>query len=392
MISGVAVGIAARTGLDPLIVRLIFVVLTLFGGAGIVVYAGLHLLLPDEAGRGAESSTVRSIVLGGLAIGASAVIRSLGLVPFSGVSIPVAVALVGGAVLWREVRGPQTEERPPVGEVMRRLVGDTGEAMSDRQRRVRTIRLVVGVSMVIVAAVAFVAVNGSIEDVGPAVGSMAILIIGLALLAAPWLWRLASDLSAERTARIRSDERAEMAAHLHDSVLQTLTLIQRHPDRADDVARLARRQERELRSWLLDPERPLRGRLSDVLRRAADQVEDDHGVTVEMVAVGDVRVDESMSMLAAAAAEAMRNAARHAGVDEISVYVEVDAADVEVFVRDRGVGFDPDAVDADRHGLSDSIVGRMQRIGGSATIRSTPGSGTEVSLRSAAPVVEEEQT
>ncbi|MEO1060493.1 MAG: PspC domain-containing protein [Actinomycetota bacterium] len=391
VISGVAVGIAARTGLDPLIVRLIFVVLTLFGGSGIVIYAGLHLLLPDRAGRGAESSTIRSIVLAGLAIGASAAIRALGLVPFSGVSIPVAVALIGGAVLWREVRGPQTEERPPVAEVMRRLVGDTGEAMSDRQRRVRTVRLVVGVSLVIVAAVAFVAVNGSIEDVGPAVGSMAILIIGLALLAAPWLWRLASDLSAERTARIRSDERAEMAAHLHDSVLQTLTLIQRHPDRADDVARLARRQERELRAWLLDPERPLRGRLSDVLRRAADQVEDDQGVTVEMVSVGDVPIDESMSMLAAAAAEAMRNAARHAGVDEISVYVEVDAAHIEVFVRDRGIGFDPDAVDDDRHGISDSIIGRMQRVGGSATIRSTPGSGTEVSLRVAAPVVEEEQ-
>ncbi|MEM8905878.1 MAG: ATP-binding protein, partial [Actinomycetota bacterium] len=375
----------------PVVVRLVFVVLTLFGGAGIVIYAGLHLLVPDDRGRPAESSTVRALVLAGLAIGASAAIRGLGLVPFSGVSLPVAVAVIGGAVLWREVRGPQTEERPPVGEVLRRLVGDTDEAMSDRQRRVRTVRLVVGVSLVIVAAVAFVAVNGSVGDVGPAVGSMAILLIGIALLAAPWLWRLASDLSAERTARARSDERAEMAAHLHDSVLQTLTLIQRHPERADDVARLARRQERELRAWLLDPGRPLRGRLSDVLRRTADQVEDDHGLTVELVAVGDLPVDETLAMLAAAAGEAMRNAARHAAVDEISVYLEVDAAQVEVFVRDRGVGFDPDGVDADRHGISDSIVGRMQRVGGDATIRSTPGSGTEVRLRVAAPRNDDEE-
>ena len=391
VVSGVAAGLATRTGLDPVVVRLVFVVLTLFGGAGIVIYAGLHLLVPDDRGRPAESSTVRALVLAGLAIGARAAIRGLGLVPFSGVSLPVAVAVIGGAELWREVRGPQTEERPPVGEVLRRLVGDTDEAMSDRQRRVRTVRLVVGVSLVIVAAVAFVAVNGSVGDVGPAVGSMAILLIGIALLAAPWLWRLASDLSAERTARARSDERAEMAAHLHDSVLQTLTLIQRHPERADDVARLARRQERELRAWLLAPGRPLRGRLSGVLRRTADQVEDDHGLTVELVAVGDLPVDETLAMLAAAAGAAMRNAARHAAVDEISVYLEVDAAQVEVFVRDRGVGFDPDGVDADRHGISDSIVGRMQRVGGDATIRSTPGSGTEVRLRVAAPRNDDEE-
>ena len=388
VVSGVAAGIAARAGVDVLVVRLAFVVLAVFGGAGLLIYAGLHLLLPDETGRVAERSVPRALLLAVAAFVASGVVRGFGLVPFSGVTLPLAVAVLGGAVLWREIRGEPDGERPPPAEVLRRLVGEAeaGEA----PRRLRAIRLLVGVSLVIVAAVAFLAVNGSVSALGPAAGSMAILFVGVALLAAPWLWRLASELSAERTARVRSEERAEMAAHLHDSVLQTLTLIQRHPDRADEVARLARRQERELRAWLHDPDRPLAGSLSVALRRAADVVEDDYGVTVELVAVGDAQLDDALGGVVSAASEAMRNGAKHAGVDELSVYLEVFGDDVEVFVRDRGAGFDPDGVDDDRHGITDSIVGRMERVGGDATVRSAPGEGTEVRLRLSRPTEEEE--
>ncbi|MEM9034724.1 MAG: PspC domain-containing protein [Actinomycetota bacterium] len=379
VVSGVAAGIAARTALDPLLVRIAFVVLGLFGGAGVLIYAGFHLLLPDDTGAMAERSTFRALVLGAVAFAVSGVIRAFGFVPFSGVTLPVAVAILGGAVLWREIRGDADDDRPPVGEVLRRLVGDDGA--TGGRRRIRSVRVLVGGSLVVVASVAFFAANGSISAVGPALGSMAILLLGVALLAAPWLWRLASELNDERTARALSEERAGMAAHLHDSVLQTLTLIQRHPERADEVARLARRQERELRDWLHDPDRPLGGTFAAVIRKAADQVEDDYGVNVELVVVGDLQLDDEVNAAVAAASEAMRNGAKHAGVGELSVYAEVTGTEIEVFVRDRGAGFDPEAVDDDRHGIADSIVGRMERVGGSAVVRSAVGEGTEVRLR-----------
>jgi signal transduction histidine kinase len=165
-------------------------------------------------------------------------------------------------------------------------------------------------------------------------------------------------------------------------VLHTLTLIQRHPERTDEVARLARRQERELRGWLRDPDGDLpSGTLAGLLRSVADQVEDDHGITVDAIFVGDVAVDERLRGLVAATGEALRNAARHAHVDEVSLYAEVGPGDVEVFVRDRGCGFDRAAVPSDRQGLAESIEARLARLGGTVRVRSAPGEGTEVALR-----------
>jgi signal transduction histidine kinase len=173
-----------------------------------------------------------------------------------------------------------------------------------------------------------------------------------------------------------------MAAHLHDSVLHTLTLIQRHPERTAEVARLARRQERELRAWLRDPDGDLPGgTLAGLLRAVADQVEDDHGITVDAIFVGDAVVDERLRGLVAATGEALRNAARHAHVDVVSLYAEVGPGEVEVFVRDRGCGFERAAVPTDRQGLSESIEARLARLGGSGRVRSTPREGTEVALR-----------
>jgi signal transduction histidine kinase len=209
-------------------------------------------------------------------------------------------------------------------------------------------------------------------------------VAGLGVVIGPWVHRLGTDLAAERAERVRSQERADVAAHLHDSVLQTLALIQKNASDGPTVARLARAQERDLRAWLYAGESTVPGRGGDTvaagLRAAAAEVEDTHGIAVDVVVVGDGALTEAARPAVAAAREAMVNAAKHARVDRVDVYAEVTPGRLEVFVRDRGVGFDPAAVPADRHGLAHSIIDRMSRHGGTADVRSTPGEGTEVRL------------
>lgn len=205
--------------------------------------------------------------------------------------------------------------------------------------------------------------------------------LGVAALSAPWWWRLISDLDAERQARARSDERAEVAAHIHDSVLQTLALIQRNADDPQMMLNLARRQERELRNWL-DPDRMSRqGRsLRGQLDAMASEVEELHGTAVEMVVVGDVLIDAAIEAIVGAAREAVVNAAKHSGTAQIDVYAEVQPDQIEIFVRDAGGGFDPAAIGSDRRGVRFSIEDRMSRAGGRAVILSSLGEGTEVEL------------
>jgi len=205
-------------------------------------------------------------------------------------------------------------------------------------------------------------------------------VAGLGLIVWPWVYRLTSDLSEERRARIRSQERADVAAHLHDSVLQTLALIQKQAHDPRMVSTLARAQERDLRAWLYDDPARTPDTLAAALRVAAADVEDRHGVAVEVVTVGDRPLDAEVEALALACREAMQNAARHSGADKVDVFAEVTADGVEVYVRDRGRGFDPEAVPLDRLGVRGSIVDRMRRHGGAAEIRSGPGEGTEVRL------------
>jgi signal transduction histidine kinase len=215
-----------------------------------------------------------------------------------------------------------------------------------------------------------------------ALAAMFAVVIGIALLVGPAVLRLAHDLVAERRERIRADERAEVAAHLHDSVLQTLALVQRRAGEPREVVRLARMQERELRGWLLGGDAPAAAPASSLgaaLEEVAAAVETEHGVPVEVVRVRD-RALEGAEPLLAAAREAIVNAARHSGAPGVSVYLEVEPDRATVFVRDRGKGFDPDAVPTDRGGISHSIVGRMARAGGNAAVRSTVGDGTEVEL------------
>jgi len=207
-----------------------------------------------------------------------------------------------------------------------------------------------------------------------AIGGALLLVVG------PWLWQLAVERDAERTARIRTEERAEVAARVHDSVLQTLALIQRHSEEPRRVASLARRQERELRGWLYGDGAAAGDTLGGALGAAADEIEELHGVRIELASGGDCALAEEMRPVVLAAREAMANAAKFSGADEIAVYAECADDRVSVFVRDRGAGFERAAVPSDRRGLAESIEGRMARAGGTATVVSAPGEGTEVEL------------
>ena len=232
----------------------------------------------------------------------------------------------------------------------------------------------------VAAGLVFLWLNDALGPARDVVLGVVVMLVALTLILAPWWLRLARGLTAERAERIRSQERAEVAAHLHDSVLQTLALVQKRAGDPREVANLARRQERELRAWLgggrPDPGESLAGSLE----AAAAEVEETHGVPIDVVAVGDAPMDERASALVAAAREALVNAAKFAGGAPVSLYAEVGEERTEVFVRDRGPGFDLAAVPEDRRGVRESIVGRMQRHGGRATVHSAPGTGTEVEL------------
>ena len=239
-----------------------------------------------------------------------------------------------------------------------------------------------GVALVVAAGLAFLQATGALSAARDAVLAALVAAVVLGVIFAPWVLRLVRSLGAERAERVRSQERAEMAAHLHDSVLQTLAMVQKRADDPREVAALARRQERELRTWLSGRGAAAAGerRLETALEAVAGDVEREHGVPVEVVAVGDAGLDERGEALLAAAREAIVNAAKFGEGSAVSVYAEAGEARLAVFVRDRGPGFEPAAVPADRRGVRESIVGRMERHGGRATIASSPGQGTEVEL------------
>jgi signal transduction histidine kinase len=238
----------------------------------------------------------------------------------------------------------------------------------------------VGAALTIVGAILVARALPALGSIQSFAFPVIVLLAGSVMLFGPWWLRMERALTAERTARIRAQERAEVAAHLHDSVLQTLALIQRRADDPAEVAQLARRQERDLRAWLNADETAAAATLHGALVRAAREIEEGHGVEVEVVCVGDRPLDGDTAALAAAAREAILNAAKFAGAGRIDVYAEASDERAEVFVRDRGAGFDPDAVPADRRGVRESIIGRMERHGGHAEVRSQPGGGTEVEL------------
>ncbi|MDX6563408.1 MAG: hypothetical protein QOD65_3222 [Gaiellales bacterium] len=336
-LAGVCAGIAQTLGVDVTLVRLVFALLALAGGAGIVLYFALWAWSAADRPRWA---ILLLLLAGSLLLGALGVSER-------GVAGIVLVA-AGLALALRQGGSFRPDAPLSYGGVV-----------------------LAGFGVILLLQ------DGSAPTRVLAPGAVA---GALVLVVGPWLWRLALERDEERSARIRTEERADVAARVHDSVLQTLALIQRHADEPRRVASLARRQERELRGWLYSA-RPLGddgSSLVAALSAAAADVEELHGVRIELASAGDAPPENALVF---AAREAMTNAAKFAGVEAIDVYADVVADEIAVFVRDRGAGFDPAAVPEDRQGIRDSIKGRLERAGGTAVITSAPGAGTEVELR-----------
>ena len=369
MIAGVAGGIAEALGVRSIYVRAGFVSATLAGGLGLALYVLAALIVPEQ--RPDEDREIRSAT--------RTQILGLGTMFFSGMLFLQVAGVWFGTIVWPAtlvVFGLAIAIDTSGVNYEKSLEGITGTNGGRRSWWL----VVVGLLMMVAG---LVVVLSSLEDLRT-MGVLALALLaaigGFVIVAGPWLWSLIEDLRTERRARIRSEEKAEMAAHLHDSVLQTLALIQRTDDPKKMVT-LARSQERELRSWLFDESaadtQTLRGALAD----AANRVEEAHDVPVAVVVVGDTELpSDRRTALVGATTEAMMNAAKHSGATRISVFAEASDGTVDVFVTDQGSGFDPDAVDEDRKGVSESILGRMQRHGGSAIIDSEVGVGTEVHL------------
>jgi len=366
-VSGVAAGVAYRLGIPADVARAGFITLAFAGGVGLAAY-GLTWLLSRPAAADEPPRALAPAQRAGLALGFLGlllVLRELGVWFGDQVVWPVGFVAFGVAAMW---------SRRPAGrqDLFAQISGGHGGPTAAR--------LAVGALLIVGGVALFLSSVDVLAGLGQVMLAALIGGAGLAMVFGPWVWRLAADLGRERRERIRSEERAAMAAHLHDSVLQTLSLIQRSADPREMVV-LARGQERALRAWLFGGEPAGGGRLRAALQAAAARVEADHRVPVEVVATGDdPEVDESLQALIQAAGEAITNAAKHSGASAVSVYAEAAEGRVEVWVSDQGTGFDPATVAPDRRGIAESIIARLRRVGGRAEVTSEPGEGTEVRL------------
>jgi signal transduction histidine kinase len=388
VLAGVAAGLARRLGVDPLIVRVAFVAASAAGGFGLALYLLGWAVMPGRDGERAPIERIAGrretwLVVAGmvlLALAALLLLRAWGIWFSDAIVWPVILAAAGGALIWRQSQeGPDPLSRPTDSP---RPVRGSDPLTLPRVSLPRDAfgRVLVGAALVVGGALVFLWLNDALQPARDVLLAVVVVLVALTLILAPWWLRLVRGLSAERTERIRSQERAEVAAHLHDSVLQTLALMQKRASEPREVAALARRQERELRAWLNGRRAAGDATVALALEAVAAEVEEAHGVPVEVVAVGDAPLDERAQALVAAAREALVNAAKFAPGGPVALYAEVDAETIEVFVRDRGPGFDPAAVPDDRRGVRESIVGRMERHGGRAVVHSAPGAGTEVEL------------
>jgi signal transduction histidine kinase len=382
IIGGVARGIATHLGVDVWWVRLTFVALTIVSGAGVLAYAILWALVPlDEAsaagdgesptsgnltsGRNSELAVLlvlgaAGVVLGGLLLATMAGLNLKGFVP-------LALAGAGASLIWLRADEDQRERlRSGVGRVAPRRAG--------------VLQVVLGVGLVLVGLIAFGVGGVGLGQAGTLLGAVAVVVVGIALVASPFALRLWRERDDERRARIRSEERAEIAAQVHDSVLQSLALIQKNSSDASEVGRIARAQERDLRRWLYPTSTQSATSLRAQLERMAADVEDTYGVLVDVVCVGDTSASDRTNALLQATREALSNAARHSGAENVSVYAEMNDRTVVVHVRDRGKGFNVADIPSDRMGVRESILGRLERHGGTARVTSSPGEGTRIEL------------
>jgi signal transduction histidine kinase/phage shock protein PspC (stress-responsive transcriptional regulator) len=385
-LAGVASGIARHLGVSVIGVRIAFVLLLGLNGLGVLLYAAFWAVLPPEPGRSGGSPARRDLLqlVPFLAIGVGVIMVQL-LIGSGGIGTTVgwlvALIAVGAGLIWHQA---DPERRRRWRQTMPQAPW-LGAVLEETDRRAFVLRFIGGGVLVAVGMIGVVAVYSPVggPDLSAVLNGVVFALIGLGgvgLVAAPVVWRTYEQLRAEREGRIREQERAELAAMVHDQVLHTLALIQRNAGDVKTVQRLARGQERSLRNWLYKPTGSPWERFAAAMEHVAAEVEDTYAITVETVVVGDREVDEPLGALVSATREALVNAARHAKVQTVSLYAEVEPEQISVFVRDRGVGFDPDTVEDHRHGVRGSIIGRMDRHGGRAEIRSEPGDGTEVRL------------
>ncbi|GLZ76517.1 histidine kinase [Actinorhabdospora filicis] len=388
MLTGVARGLSNHLGLSVVPLRLGLIVLSLFFGLGAMLYVAFWAVLPRDADpAGARTRSDLRQLPAFVALGAGVLIVQI-TTGWGGTNMILGWLIVlvaaGAGLIWQQADPAQR----------RRWSAEAGGAawlaalFGRGGKRVLLYRMLGGTVLVLVGVVGVVAVVDPSRDGQEALLNSlmftAIGVVGIGIVLGPMVWRMMTQLSAEREAHAREQERAEVAGMIHDQVLHTLALIQRRAEDPREVARLARGQERTLRNWLYKPTAEPTEKLSAAIDQVAAEVDEVYGLTVDVVCVGDCDVDGPTVALVAATRESLVNVARHAGVDTVSVYAEVEEDQISVFVRDRGAGFDVDAVlgneESDRHGVRGSIIGRMKRHGGDAKIISEPGAGTEVRL------------
>ncbi|QCB52667.1 ATP-binding protein [Rhodococcus sp. PAMC28707] len=377
IVGGVAGGVADHLGVDVFKVRVAFALLAIMAGAGILAYGLLWIFSPvgTDVDRPSSNERQRAFGLAAIGLGLAAGLAWLLDGTAAAVLAPIVVVVVGAALVWREFdsEGPRSILGMPKNPTVLSWARVVGGATL----------IVLGLGVVVLARVDLASVRSSLLAV-------IVTLVGAALLTVPVWLRMWRALNAERSARIRNDEREEIASHLHDSVLQTLALIQKQSDHPQEVMRLARGQERELRKWLFEDRDVDHTSLAEALKTISGEVEDQYGVTVRPITVGDVQLEledsdsglprEHFTALLGATREALVNAAKHSGEVNIDLFAETEPERVTVFVRDRGSGFDENLVTMDRQGLAKSIRGRIERRGGEVSIRSSVGKGTEVRI------------
>ena len=371
---GVCSGMAVHLGAPVQLMRALLALLSVVG-VGAVVYLWLWVTLPEDSADATASGTLSSGLVRLREERTAQVARNR--------MIATGVALLVAAVVGTVLNATSVLDWRDLGSVASIISGITLVWSQSREvgnwRSFRFIGAVLGGIALLSLGVVIVASRDNPPVIllrGGLIG--AALVAGILFAFVPMWLRTTKDLSEAQAQRVRESERADIAAHLHDSVLQTLTLIRASAEDPSRVRAIALTEERELRAWLYTGYAQAADSLEAAVTEAVVGVESRYGVPISVVVVGDMRPGPGELALVAALAEACQNAVRH-GAPPVSVYVEVRPQAVEAFIKDSGEGFDPASIAADRHGVRDSIVGRMRRTGGNATIRRLA-RGTEVAL------------
>src|SRR3984885_14331833 len=382
---GIASGLAAWRGFSPTTVRIALSVAALISdGWAVPFYVLGWLLIPvkgqettiAQRARHGARGVVLALALASLLAVFLFLAGALNDAAIAGFLWPQVISVAGLTLIWRNA--PDSERAG-----MQRVVQPLENLGAGRAGRRATMLRIAGAAVLLAVGLGVLfSLHGGTALLKP-LGGFLFVAAAFVLLLGPWWLRIARDLMVERQARARAEERADIAARVHDSVLQTLALIQRRSADPQAVVQLARAQERELRSLLFEGRAPGDTDVSSCaegVRQIQRDVEARHGVPVEVVTVGDCPLDEHLSALLAAAREATVNAAKWSGASVVSLFAEVEPDNVNIAVRDRGEGFDPESVPGDRKGVAESVRGRMSRHGGEATVQSAPGEGTKVTL------------